>query len=184
MSKEELWQLFPIVLKQHDPAYAQWYADESERLLRLSSHIRRLSHIGSTAVPGLLAKPTVDILLEMDGCCDSLSLAEALIQDGWLLMNNEHTPVYKRVYIKGYNPDGFADRVYHLHVRYYSDWDELYFRDYLLENRDIAAQYAKLKQSLLIDFEHNRDGYTEAKTDFIKQHTLAARRLYGNKYKG
>lgn len=183
MTMDELWQLFPIMLKEHDTAYFGWYAEEERRLARLSKRIRRISHIGSTAVPGLLCKPTVDILLEMDGSCDNLSLAEALKREGWLMMDSQYTPVYRQVLNKGYTPDGFAERVYHLHVRYFGDWDELYFRDYLLDNADIAAEYAALKQRLLRDFEHNRDGYTEAKSAFIHEHTQAARKIYRDKYK-
>ncbi len=54
-------------------------------------------------------------------------------------------------------------------------WDELYFRDYLIAHPEAAAEYAELKRSLFKDFEHNRDGYTEAKGAFIRTVTEKAK---------
>ena len=83
---------------------------------------------------------------------------------------------------KGYTRQGFADRVFHLHLRIKGDNDELYFRDYLRENENIAKEYESLKLSLWRRFEHNRDGYTDAKTDFIKKYSKIAREKYGARY--
>ena len=83
---------------------------------------------------------------------------------------------------KGYTDQGFADRVFHLHLRIKGDNDELYFRDYLRENEDIAKEYESLKLSLWRRFEHNRDGYTDAKTDFIKKYSKIAKESYGVRY--
>ena len=67
MTLEELWQLFPIILSEHDPDWTKYY-DEEKALLekQFGSLTVRFSHIGSTAVEGLIAKPTADILLEVD----------------------------------------------------------------------------------------------------------------------
>ena len=59
------------------------------------------------------------------------------------------------------------------------DNDELYFRDYLREYPEIANKYEQLKLSLRKQFEHDRDGYTEAKTEFVKRYTAEAKSLYG-----
>ena len=77
--------------------------------------------------------------------------------------------------IKGYLPDGFAEKVYHIHVVYPGDHDELLFRDYLIAHPDAAAKYAELKRGLFQDYEHDRDGYTEAKGAFIKDVVRKAR---------
>lgn len=55
-----------------------------------------------------------------------------------------------------------------MHLRHCGDNDELYFRDYLIEHPDIAREYEKLKLNLWKEYEYNRDGYTNAKTEFIK----------------
>ena len=83
---------------------------------------------------------------------------------------------------KGYTPAGFAEKVYHLHVRALGDWDELYFRDYLRKYPKAARQYEELKRSLKEKYEHNRDAYTEAKTAFVQQYSQAARQEFGTRY--
>ncbi len=80
--------------------------------------------------------------------------------------------------MKGYTPDGFKGQVYHVHVRYNGDWDELYFRDYLVAHTEAAEQYGKLKLKLQKKYEHNRDAYTQAKSKFIREITVLARKEF------
>lgn len=184
MTLEELWELFPIILKEHNPEYKDWYEKEKQRLLTYidNKNILRISHIGSTSVKGLIAKPTVDILLEIDSKCIIEDLTDSLLHNGWLLMSSERNPSLKIVFNKGYTKEGFAEKVYHLHVRYYDNWNELYFRDYLMDHEDIASKYGKLKLSLFEKYEHDRDGYTDAKSDFILKYTEKAKKEYANRY--
>jgi len=65
MSLKELWELFPIILKEHNPQYKEWYKIEARQLFNCinNEYIKRINHIGSSAVEGLISKPTVDILL-------------------------------------------------------------------------------------------------------------------------
>jgi GrpB-like predicted nucleotidyltransferase (UPF0157 family) len=72
--------------------------------------------------------------------------------------------------------------VYHIHLRYAGDNDELYFRDYLNEHPAVAKEYEALKLRLWKQFEHNRNAYTEAKTEFITKWTAEARKEYGKRY--
>lgn len=184
MSLDELWELFPIVLKEHDPQYKAWYEDERQRVLCTVApeEVVRINHIGSTAVEGLVAKPTVDILLEVGQCCELARLTEDLEADGWLLMSEERDPL-SLSFNKGYTPEGFGEKVYHLHVRHAGDWDELYFRDFLIAHPDVAAEYGALKLRLWKDFEHDRDGYTEAKKDFVAECSAAAKEEFPGRYK-
>ena len=184
MTLEELWELFPIILKEHNSHYKDWYEIEKEELLKCLErrNIRRINHIGSSAVEGLIAKPTVDILLEIGDETDIEQLKSTLTKNGWILMSSQKSPYMQISFNKGYTKEGFAEKVYHLHIRYYDDWNELYFRDYLIENKEVADNYAKLKLELIKQYEHDRDGYTNAKSDFISKHTKKAREKYGNRY--
>ena len=184
MTLEELWELFPIILKEHNPQYKLWYEDEKNNILAAvkCEDIIRINHIGSSAVAGLISKPTVDILLEIDGCCDVTKLTNTLTNIGWGIMQQEKDPM-KYKFCKGYTVDGFAEKVFHLHVGYIGDWDELYFRDYLIAHPDVATEYGKIKQNLLSHFKQDRDGYTVSKTDFVLKHTNAAKQEYHNRYK-
>ena len=184
MSNQELWELFPIILKEHNPQYKVWYEIEKQSILEKikTDDIIRINHIGSSVVEGLLAKPTIDILLEMDGCCNVTQLKADLETMGWSLNKQENDPL-SLMFIKGYTSDGFADRVYHLHVRYVGDWDELYFRDYLIKHADIAKEYGNLKLRLLKAFEHDRDKYTDEKSDFVLKYSTMAKKEFQDKYK-
>lgn len=183
MTLEELWQLFPIILKEHNPEYKKWYEIEKEKLIHEFDDILvRINHIGSTSVEGLIAKPTVDILMEIKNDSNIDKVKEKLLSMGWLLMNSTNDPKFRQTYNKGYTKYGFAEKVYHLHVRYYDDWNELYFRDYLREHKDVADEYAKLKLGLWKKYEHDRDGYTDAKSEFVLKVTEKARKEYGGRY--
>ncbi|GAU78445.1 GrpB family protein [Fusibacter sp. 3D3] len=185
MTNEELWTLFPIVLKEHNAHYKTWYDDEASDIQNYLSDkgISRINHIGSTAVEGLLSKPTVDILLEIKRDAAMSDVMTLLCQNGWTLMKFQMTPFLSYAFNKGYNNDGFAEKVYHLHMRSSGDWDELYFRDYLIDHPEVIVAYSHLKQDLLALHKNNRDAYTEAKTAFVKHFTTKAREAYGRRYK-
>ena len=181
MTLEELWALFPIILREHNSDYSKWYELEKDNIIGCVGlkNIKRINHIGSSSVKGLISKPTVDILMEIGRDSKMEQLKVVLMNDGWILMNEGDKGL---VFNKGYTPDGFSEKVYHLHVRYLGDWDELYFRDYLLVHRDVAEAYGEFKLSLLPKYRHNRDGYTEAKTDFIMRYTEKAREEFRDRY--
>jgi len=172
-TEEERTILFPIVLREYNPAYPQWFTEEKANIERLvgTENIVRISHIGSTAVPDLLAKPTIDILLEITDNADVDALIAAMPSEYICLTASAltmPTPPPHLLILKGYTPTGFVEKVYHIHVRYLGDWDEPLFRDYLISHPETAVQYATLKRKLFERFEHDRDGYTKAKGAFIK----------------
>lgn len=184
MSKHELWELFPIILEAYNPEWLNWYFDE-EKLLHEAigkENIKRINHIGSTAVNGLLAKPTVDILLEITDGFDVDKLVCILEENGYICMSKQKPRVLNLTLVKGYTEEGFANRVFHIHIRYLGDWNELYFRDYLRVNKDAKFQYRNLKLSLKEKYEHDRDAYTNAKSEFILKHTAIARDILCNEY--
>ena len=183
MSLKELWQLFPIILKPHNANYAAWFEEQQKDLAAVLSDcgICRISHIGSTAVKGLIAKPIVDILLELPSSYDMNTVASLLEDNDWLVMARDGEGKTLDLN-KGYTPKGFAEKVYHLHVKPVGDWGELYFRDYLRKYPDIAHEYEALKLSLKAQFEHDRDAYTQAKSDFIIKYTELARKEFAERY--
>lgn len=181
MSLEELWQLFPIFLTEHQLCWTEWYKDEETRLNGILSQngIKRISHIGSTAIGTIWAKPIIDILVEIYAGYSLTDAKDILVNSGYICMSQSE----KRISLnKGYTEHGFADRVFHLHLRYAGDNDELYFRDFLNEHLQTALEYEKIKIENWKRYEHNRDEYTKAKTDFVTQYTKEAKELYGNKY--
>ncbi len=178
MSREELWQLFPIQLTEHQVYWQDWYQIEKERLLPILPSTVKMHHIGSTAINGIWAKPIIDILVEAT-LRDHEAIKSLLLQNDYICMAQTGSCID---FNKGYTPDGFADKVFHLHLRKTGDNEELYFRDYMNEHPKIAKIYEKMKLSLWKQFEHNRDGYTESKTAFISEYTQKAIVEYGNIY--
>lgn len=175
MTLEELWKLFPIQLTEHKEYWRDWYQEEQEFLFSFLPKNVRIYHIGSTAIKGIWAKPIVDILVEAD-IKKHKTIKNLLIQNGYGCMAQNKNRID---FNKGYTQDGFAERVFHLHLREFSDNDELYFRDYLNENFAIAKAYEQLKLSLWKPFENDRDGYTERKSEFVRKYTQKAIEQYG-----
>ena len=174
MSLEELWQLFPIFLVEHKSEWKDWYELEKANLIKIlgANVIKRIEHIGSTAIPNIWAKNIVDILLEVGRIEDLARVRDLLVKNGWLVMSESTNRISLN---KGYTEQGFAEKVFHLHLRLIGDHDEIYFRDYLCQHPDITQAYQELKLSLWKKFEHNRDAYTTAKTDFIKYYVSEAK---------
>ena len=169
MTREELWQLFPIILTAPDPRWADWYAQE-EALLRHvlpPEYALRITHIGSTAIPGIWAKPIVDILIEAAPGTDLSGADEALSRAGFRCMARGDA---RRSYNKGYTEAGFAEKVFHLHLQHATEDvpEEVRFRDWLIAHPEDARAYEALKLSLCGPFRHDRDGYTAAKTDLVQ----------------
>ena len=172
MTLEELWRLFPIILTEHNPHWADWYAEEVATLKSILPPETVYCHIGSTAVSGIMAKPIIDILIVVNSP-ERMKQAASLLQSrGYIVMSTAESRISLN---KGYTENGFAERVFHLHIRLENDVDEIYFRDYLIAHPDIAKDYEQLKLGLWKQYEHDRDGYTEAKTEFVKKYTALAK---------
>ena len=179
MTLEELWQLFPIFLTEHREVWNKWYLEEETLLKKVLPKTERMSHVGSTAISSIWSKPIIDILVEVPKENNLLDYKDLIISSGYICMSQSDKGLS---FNKGYTENGFAERVFHLHLRYAGDNHELYFRDYLIEHLDAAKEYEKLKLSLWKKYEHNRDAYTNSKTELVKEYTEKARILYGNRY--
>jgi len=182
MTNEELWELFPIILTNYDPEWPKLFSGESAKLKALlGNDLLRIRHIGSTAVPGLTAKPTIDILIEIHGDSSIQSITDIMENAGYICSPQPDNPPPHLMFLKGYTPEGFRGQAYHVHLRYMGDWDEVWFRDYLISHPDTADEYASLKTGLMQKYRHDRDAYTSAKSDFIKRITALARHCANSK---
>ncbi len=182
MALEELWELFPISLTAHKDCWAEDYC-EMESYLRAGLPgipIVRISHIGSTAIQAIWAKDIVDILLEVAPAENLEMVAKSIEKIGFTKMSSS---AGRYSFNWGYTEAGFAQKVYHLHLRIAGDNDELYFRDYMNAHPLDAKAYEALKLDLWKKFEHDRDGYTGAKTAFIEKYTAEAKKIYPNRYR-
>ena len=172
MTLAELWELFPIFLTEHKAYWTDWYQEEINQLKEILPPIVEYHHIGSTAIKDIWAKPIIDIIIVVTNGNQMKDTADILQRNGYIVMLSTD----KRISLnKGYTPQGFAQKVLHLHLRFKDDIDEIYFRDYLNAHSDVAKEYEKLKLQLWKKYEHDRDAYTQAKTQFVFKYTQLAK---------
>lgn len=129
-----------------------------------------IQHVGSTAIPGLAAKPIIDIQIAAASLDEMKTMAVPLLQklgyEYW-----DANPDHERMFfVKGRPPFG-EKRTHHVHIVELSShhWrDKILFRDYLLAHPEVAREYEMLKKKLASQHMEDREQYTEAKTAFIK----------------
>ena len=185
LTKEEIAKMFPVKLSSYDAEWKEIYKKERDRLLStLNDEILRIEHFGSTSIPDMVAKDTIDILIEIS---DENNFNDELIEklktiDYDYILQNEGNYQHM-VFVKGYSPIGEKSQTFHIHMgpKNHIIWDRIFFRDYLIENKEITKQYKKLKIRLSEEFKHDRIGYRIAKTEFVQKVTEDAKRYYLNK---
>ncbi len=165
----------PVEVVDYDPTWPERYAEERERIAAALAPLPvRIEHIGSTAVPGLAAKPVIDILVGVPDIERAGPAVAALIRLGYSYAPEfEGISPEQRYFYKG------MPHTHHIHmVETASDMFayHLAFRDYLRAHPEAAAEYARLKRGLAARFRDDRDAYTDGKADFVKTITAAARR--------
>lgn len=176
-----------VAIVPYDPAWPAAFRQEHEHLLGClpADLIRRIEHFGSTAVPGLAAKPIVDVLVEVtDLEATKARIAPLLEAQGydyfWRPTHGDDGPPFYAWFIKRDARSGA--RTHHIHMveRHFTEhWDRLLFRDYLIDHPKVARGYEALKRRLASDSPRDRVAYTRGKTEFIHRVTEAAKRYYG-----
>jgi GrpB-like predicted nucleotidyltransferase (UPF0157 family) len=161
----------PIEIVEYEPSWPSFYIAERERLAPLLPGMR-IHHIGSTAVPGLAAKPVIDMIALVDDL--EANIAPVVRRAGYHLPARFNANLVHRRFLCF--PTA-SYRTHHLHlVDVREDLDRcLRFRDSLRANPKLAAEYAALKRLLASRFQEDREGYTEAKTTFIEDADAQAR---------
>ncbi|MEA4840989.1 MAG: isochorismatase family protein [Bacteroidales bacterium] len=171
LTTEEFGRLFPIIIQEYTDKWIDLYQTEKQ-LIRdsiLKSEIVSIEHIGSTAIPGLKAKPTIDILLQISDQIDIQKLKDVFKSLGYQLNKRPDKPSPHLTFVKGYTIQGFKGQAYHVHIRFKGDWDEIRFRDYLIKHADVAKEYETLKMKLADKYKNDREKYTDSKKKFIER---------------
>ena len=161
----------PIEVVDYDAAWPSAFETENARIAQaIGELLSVLEHGGSTAVPGLAAKPVIDMWASLRGPIGSTQI-QAMADIGY-----EHFGEYglagRDYFVKSSPP------VCHLHCypESHPDWERhLAFRDWLRAHPDGAAAYGTLKRDLALRFPNDRMAYTDAKSDFIES-ALAGKR--------
>ncbi|MEX2546860.1 MAG: GrpB family protein [Chloroflexota bacterium] len=159
----------PVAIVDYDPAWPLRFAEVSRRLGHsLGKRALRIDHVGSTAVPGLAAKPIVDVQISVADVEVEADYLPAIEAEGFELRWIEPGHRYLR-------PPPELLRLWQVHVcTIGSEWERIHilFRDYLRSYADVAAEYAALKSRLAETYRWESIAYTDAKGPFVER-TLA-----------
>jgi GrpB-like predicted nucleotidyltransferase (UPF0157 family) len=173
-----------VSIVPYDPSWPKMFAQERDHLLDSLPRemIVRIEHFGSTAVPGLAAKPIVDMLIEVSSLEETKSrivpLLEAQDYDYfWRPTHGDDGPPFYAWFIKR---DATGVRTHHVHMveKDFEHWERLLFRDYLIEHPMVAKEYEALKLRLARDYPNDRVAYTNGKTDYVVRVTQIAKEYY------
>jgi GrpB-like predicted nucleotidyltransferase (UPF0157 family) len=155
-----------VKVVEYDAAWTGAY--ERERVLiaaALGELAAGIEHVGSTAVPGLAAKPIIDIMVGVRSLAEGERCIGPLEGLGYEYKGELGIP--RRLYFRK-TTAGRRSHQIHLVELGRDFWERhILFRDYLREHPEVAQDYAKLKVRLAEQFGTDREGYTEAKTEFI-----------------
>jgi GrpB-like predicted nucleotidyltransferase (UPF0157 family) len=153
----------PIKIVEFDPAWPAAYAAERERLAAVLP-AARIHHIGSTAVPGLAAKPVIDMIAFVEDL--NANVAAVVERAGYSLPERFNAGLLHRRFLCYPTP---SYRTHHLHLVDRAEDLEacIGFRDVLRADAQLAADYVALKRRLAERYREDRAGYTEAKSEFI-----------------
>jgi len=158
----------PIVVVPYDTAWPERYQRERDLILdAIGAQLVRIEHIGSTAVPGLGAKPVIDIIASLPTLQDHRQCVGPLRSLGYQHRGEAGIP--GRQFFRKIDPDT-GRRTCHLHLVAEADpfFDEhVLFRDFLHAHPAVADEYDRLKRTLATRFGNDRESYTNAKASFI-----------------
>ena len=168
-----------VRLAPPDPAWPAAFADERRRLLTAAAPLPlAIEHVGSTAVPGLPAKPILDLLGGRPGDGDHAPYVVAFVRAGYAYRGESGIPG-RHYFVRD---DGAGRRTHHLHLVEADGplWRaHLAFRDHLRGHPACAAEYARLKQALAARHPTDREAYTEGKAAFVAETLRRAAELQG-----
>lgn len=166
----------PIVIERYDSTWPAKFAAEKVALaaVLIPWLVGPIEHVGSTAVPGLAAKPVIDIMAAVRDLPSSRPAIEVLQPLSYCYFD------YKSDVMHWFCKPSDFERTHHLHLVPFKSplWhDRLAFRDTLRVDSAVRREYLELKLRLALQFRDDREAYTEAKTDFIQSVLRSARRL-------
>ncbi len=182
----------PVTVVPHDPQWSASFAREKEHLLSCLPEdlVRRIEHFGSTAVPGLWAKPVIDMLVEVASLRETRKRIVPILESQgyeyfWRPTSGDDVPPFYAWFIKRDPVSG--ERTHHIHMverEFVDHWDRLLFRDYLIAHPDVAGRYQELKLELAGRYPRDRVRYTRGKAEFIERVMADARGTRGGRTRG
>jgi GrpB-like predicted nucleotidyltransferase (UPF0157 family) len=162
--------------------WPEQFEAEAESLRQIfGKHVVAIFHFGSTAIPGVSAKPIIDILMTVDDIKTADEFSAKLAALGYVAVG-EYGITGRRFFFKGSNDS----RSHHLHIYGHDNphvLRHIAFRDFLRTHPVTARRYAQLKEQLAHEFPEDMDGYISGKNDFVKEQERKALRWWERNHK-
>ena len=156
-----------VEVVSYNPNWKEMYKEESEKIKNiLNDIIIDIHHIGSTAIPGIKAKPVIDILVEVEDIEEVDQYNHKMKELGYEVMGEYGIPK-RRFFRKGGN-----NRTHHIHIFQVGNEEierHINFKEYLIAHPDKAREYSKLKEKLANKYTYDVENYINGKSDFIKE---------------
>ena len=156
----------------YDPEWVRLFAEEKARLQAvIGAYVLDIQHVGSTSVPGMVAKPILDIAIAVRNFEEARVCIPPVESLGYAYKGEFGIP-RRHYFVKG------EPRTHHIHMneRGSTDWEnQVLFRDCLIRHPDLAEEYARLKLELARRFPEDRLAYTDAKAPLIERVLYLAR---------
>jgi GrpB-like predicted nucleotidyltransferase (UPF0157 family) len=153
-----------VRLVSYTSAWKQLFKQEKAALQdRLAGSIIAIQHIGSTSIPGMPAKPIIDIAIAV-AHFEQARVCIPMMEELGYQYKGEFGIPRRHYFVKG------DPRLFHVHMSEIDsqEWhDTLLFRDYLRSHARLAREYAQLKVQLAAQYPHDREAYMEGKTAFV-----------------
>ena len=158
----------PVILEEYDSSWPSKFEEEKEYLMAVAGkwHFGSIEHVGSTAVPGMVAKPVIDVMFGVKTLDESRPAIEVLVEAGY-----EYWP-YKTEVMHWFCKPSDVFRTHHLHLIPYESplWQErIKFRELLRSDDKVATEYANMKRELAATYREDREAYTDKKWPFIQR---------------
>ena len=154
-----------IDIKDYDPEWPKAFELEKNRIMeKLGELVLEIEHIGSTAVPGISAKPVIDILIAVKDMGRAMECAVKLADLGYEHVQEDDV---ERIFLFRGMP-----RTHHVHIVEHGSETfrkHVVFRDYLREHADTRNEYDRLKRALAARYRTDRKTYVDSKTDFVER---------------
>ena len=166
-----------VIITKYNPNWILLFEEESARIRSALGEdlVTQIQHFGSTAIPGLAAKPIIDLLVGVISLEQAKQVAITQLERLGYTYWWENPDPQRMFFVKGLPPN--SPRTHHIHMVEPDSilWGRLLFRDYLREHSDEAARYEKLKYDLAQRFASDREAYTVGKADYIDSVMQVAR---------
>ena len=154
-----------IQLFAYESGWQILFREERDQLqASIGEYVLDIQHIGSTSIPGMTAKPILDIGIAITNFVEGVRCIEPMEKLGYTYKGENGIP-RRHYFVKG------APRTHHVHMVEIEseEWrSNLLFRDYLIKHPETAREYARLKQELAKQFATEREAYQAGKDGFIK----------------